>query len=99
MSVIPIHHSTLTLKSQCVRSPARNLRAELKPLAESMFWIAVWPVSLSVTAEFTPWRTKKVASVTMKLGNFVLITVIPLISPMTTPNNMTSAIAGQTLMS
>ena len=39
-----------------------------------MFWIAVVPVSLSVRAAFTPWRTKKVASVTMKLGSFVRIT-------------------------
>ena len=70
----------------------------MKPLALSMFWIAVWPVSLSVPAAFTPCRTKNVASVTMKLGSFVLTTVIPLIRPITTPKSRTSAIAGQTFM-
>src|SRR6266550_1130282 len=97
--VIAIHHSTFTLKSYCVRSPAKNFRADSNPLALSMSWIAVWPVSLSVPAAFTPWRTKNVASVTMKLGSFVLTTVIPLINPITTPNSRTSAIAGQTFMS
>ncbi len=38
---------------------------------ESMFSIAVVPVSLSVPAALTPWRTKNVASVTMKLGSLV----------------------------
>src|SRR5919198_1622035 len=60
--------------------------------------IAVVPVSLSVPAALTPWRTKKVASVTMKLGSFVLMTVIPLIRPITRPNSSTSAIAGQMFM-
>ena len=60
-----------------------------------MFWIAVLPVSFSVPAALTPWRTKKVASVTMKLGSFVLTTVIPLTKPIASPNRSTSAIAGQ----
>ena len=63
-----------------------------------MFWIAVVPVSFSVPAELTPWRTKKVASVTMKLGSRVLTTVRPLTKPITRPNRSTSAIAGQMFM-
>src|SRR5436853_483284 len=59
-----------------------------------MFSIEVWPVSLSVPAALMPWRTKKVASVTMKLGSFVLITVIPLMKPTTRPNRSTLAIPG-----
>jgi hypothetical protein len=38
---------------------------------------------------------KKVASVTMKLGSFVLTTVIPLTKPIPSPNSRTIAIAGQ----
>jgi hypothetical protein len=63
-----------------------------------MSWIAVCPVSLSVPAAFTPWRTKNVASVTMKLGSFVFTTVIPLTKPTRSPKPRTSAIAGQMLM-
>ena len=70
-----------------------------KPLAESMFWIAVCPVSLSVPAALTPWRMKKVASVTMKLGSFVLTTVTPLMKPIARPKSSTIAIAGQMFMS
>ena len=33
------------------------------------------PVICFVTPRFTPWRTKKVASVTMKLGSFVFTTM------------------------
>ena len=40
-----------------------------------MFWIAVVPVSWSVSAALMPWRTKNVASVTMKLGSLVRTTV------------------------
>ena len=97
--VIPIHQSTLTLKSHLVRSPAKILWAVSKPLAVSMSWIAVCPVSLSVPAAFTPCRMKNVASVTMKLGSFVLITVRPLTKPTRSPNSSTRAIAGQTFMS
>ena len=64
-----------------------------------MFWIAVCPVSFSVPAALTPWRTKKVASVTMKLGSFVLTTVRPLMKPIASPNSSTIAIAGQMFMS
>ena len=46
-----------------------------------MSWIAVVPVSFSVSAALTPWRTKNVASVTMKLGSFVLTTTNPLRKP------------------
>ena len=63
-----------------------------------MFWIAVCPVRLSVSAAFTPCSTKNVASVTMKLGSRVFITVTPFKRPIATPNSITSAIAGQTLM-
>ena len=62
-----------------------------------MFWIAVVPVSFRVSAALTPWRTKNVASVTMKLGSLVLITVMPLSRPIATPKSITTAIAGQTL--
>ena len=71
----------------------------LSRIAESMFWIAVVPVSFSVPAALTPWRMKKVASVTMKLGSFVLTTVIPLTKPTASPNASTIAIAGQMFMS
>ena len=56
------------------------------------------PVSFSVSAALTPWRTKNVASVTMKLGSFVLTTVYPLRRPTATPNSSTTAIAGQMFM-
>jgi hypothetical protein len=61
----------------------------------STSWIAVVPVSLSVPAALTPWRMKKVASVTMKLGSRVLVTVYPLMNPIARPNRSTRAIAGQ----
>ena len=78
-----------------MRSEAKNRRALAKPLAASMFWIAVVPVSFSVRAALTPWRTKKVASVTMKLGSFVRITTKPLMKPIASPKRITIAIAGQ----
>ena len=52
-----------------------------------MSWIAVCPVSFSVPAALTPWSTKKVASVTMKLGSFVFTTVMPLMKPIARPNS------------
>ena len=97
-TVIPIHQSTFTLNAYCVMSVANRWRAEAKPGAPSMFWIAVVPVSLSVPAALTPCRMKNVASVTMKLGRRVLITVKPLMKPTASPNARTIAIAGQMFM-
>jgi hypothetical protein len=34
-----------------------------------------WLVIALVTPRLTPWRMKKVASVTMKLGSFVVMTM------------------------
>ncbi len=63
-----------------------------------MLSIAVVPVSFSVPAAFMPWRTKNVASVTMKLGSLVLTTAIPLTKPIASPKRSTIAIAGQMFM-
>ena len=82
--VSPIHQRTLTLKSYCVSSrtsrpaavaPSRSPPARVDVSDRRL------PVSCSVPAALTPWRTKNVASVTMKLGSCVLTTVMPLRNP------------------
>jgi hypothetical protein len=51
------------------------LNAESKPLASEMPATRTVPVISFVTPRFTPWSTKKVASVTMKLGSLVFTTM------------------------
>ncbi|CAM5362919.1 hypothetical protein SVIOM342S_01490 [Streptomyces violaceorubidus] len=43
--------------------------------------VATLPVTSLVTARLTPWRTRKVASVTRKLGRPVFISTQPLKAP------------------
>jgi hypothetical protein len=57
------------------------------------------PVISFVTPRLTPWRMKKVASVTMKLGSFVFTTIIPLTNPMVAAKTKVKTIANQMFMS
>ena len=74
--MIAIHQSTETRKS-CgdQKVPPKMFLALSKPGASDRPATRTVPVISFVTPRFTPWSTKKVASVTMKLGSFVLTTM------------------------
>ena len=74
--VSAIHQKIRMLKfsGAVPRSEPKILRTDSYPPAVSMSATRTWPVTCLVKPTLAPRSTKNVASVTMKLGNFVFTT-------------------------
>ena len=85
-TVRPSHQRTDTLRPYAGHTiEANSVCAKSNPGAASMLLMETPPVSLIVRPAFSPRSMKKVPSVMMKLGSFVLTTAMPLTNPTVEP--------------